>query len=138
MENCNKYDYDSLQRELKCKCVRDMRNERQREMLRERNKQFQQKLDKMSSFREEQYLKKKNDIDERLIKKENAFLTSLDLVKSTKNQSKKDHIFELTQKEKNAKDKVDYNLKLQEINRIKQAELMQHKSNLFFFFYFLL
>ena len=85
-------------------------------------------IKRMEEEREEQYQKKNEELLKKLNEKNLTMITALDASRQAKMAEKRKNIEMLIQKEENAKRIVENNLKEQEEERLRAAEMTNEKS----------
>lgn len=128
MEDANKHDFDLLKKELKFQCYQEIKKKRHEKTWKERSDLIKRRIKQMAMFREDEYKKKCEELENKLNKKESTYLTSLNLINEKKVLDKKYVMEELFRKENEAKQRVEQNLEIQEKQRIKEAERTEKRS----------
>lgn len=91
-------------------------------------RKYKRTIKRMEEEREEQYQKKNEELLKKLNEKNLTMITALDASRQAKMAEKRKNIEMLIQKEENAKRIVENNLKEQEEERLRAAEMTNEKS----------
>lgn len=130
-EEINRKDYEAMIKDFETKERRKAMQKKTYERVINHNREYKKHIKEINIKREEEYIKKNKDLQDRLKKKDQVLLTALENSKGAKLESKKKNIELLLQKEEQAKKNVEKNLMQQEVERIKNAEMTFKKSNFY-------
>lgn len=93
-----------------------------------RNKEYKMKMKQMKEQIEENFDKRNKSIEDKILKKNDIYMTQLKEQQVSKVENKKRSIEILMEKEEKAKEQVLINLEEQERKRLKNAEEINKKS----------
>jgi hypothetical protein len=132
----NDYDYKKMIKDFEI--IERFQNikKKLKKKYQQKNKKYQMNLEHMKELREENYLKKYEDLIQKLNNKKNILITNLEN-NSLKKEKKKEKIMaDIAKKEKAAKQNVVKYLQQQEKLRINFEKITNLKCNLFFYNFF--
>ena len=124
-EVVNKYDYDSMIKNLETSSRHQEYLRKIRKKWMEESKKYKENIEHMKEFQEETYRKKNRDLINKLKKKEKLLLTSLENNQKTKMLERQKAIESMIEKEKLAKKNVENFLQKQEEERLQ----LQHNTD---------
>ena len=124
-EVVNKYDYDSMIKNLETSSRHQEYLRKIRKKWMEVSKKYKENIEHMKEFQEETYRKKNRDLINKLKKKEKLLLTSLENNQKTKMLERQKAIESMIEKEKLAKKNVENFLQKQEEERLQ----LQHNTD---------
>lgn len=115
----NEIDYNKMIKELGASDRREKYLEKLKRKWKNESKKYQENIEHMKEFREETYQKKNKDLQTKLKKKENLYLTSLEATQKTKMEERQKAIEEMIRKENLARENVAKYMIQQEKDRQK-------------------
>ena len=118
-EEVNKYDYDTMIKDLETSSRHQEYLRKIRKKWMEESKKYKENIEHMKEFQEETYRKKNRDLINKLKKKEKLLLTSLENNQKTRMLERQKVIESMIEKEKLAKKNVENFLLKQEKDRQK-------------------
>ena len=118
-EEVNKYDYDTMIKDLETSSRHQEYLRKIRKKWMEESKKYKENIEHMKEFQEETYRKKNRDLINKLKKKEKLLLTSLENNQKTRMLERQKVIESIIEKEKLAKKNVENFLLKQEKDRQK-------------------
>ena len=124
-EVVNKYDYDSMIKNLETSTRHQEYLRKIRKKWMEESKKYKENIEHMKEFQEETYRKKNRDLINKLKKKEKLLLTSLENNQKTRMLERQKAIESMIEKEKLAKKNVENFLQKQEKERLQ----LQHNTD---------
>ena len=127
-EVVNKYDYDSMIKNLETTTRHQEYLRKIRKKWMEESKKYKENIEHMKEFQEETYRKKNRDLINKLKKKEKILLTSLENNQKTKMLERQKAIEAMIEKENLAKKNVENFLQKQEKERLQLQHNTEGKS----------
>ena len=127
-EEVNKYDYDTMIKDLETSSRHQEYLRKIRKKWMEESKKYKENIEHMKEFQEETYRKKNRDLINKLKKKEKLLLTSLENNQKTRMLERQKVIESMIEKEKLAKKNVENFLLKQEKDRQKLQMATDGKS----------
>ena len=127
-EEVNKFDYDSMIKDLETSSRHQEHLRKIRKKWMEESKKYKENIEHMKEFQEETYKRKNRDLMNKLKKKEKLLLTSLENNQKTKMLERQKAIESMIEKEKLARKNVENFMQKQEKDRQKLQQDTDDKS----------
>ena len=113
----NDIDYSSMLKDLEATDRHEKHLANIKRRWKKESKKYQENIEHMKEFREETYQKKNKELQKKLRKKEQLFLTSFEQTQKTKMEERQKAIEAMVEKEKLARENVEKFLVQQEKDR---------------------
>lgn len=127
-EQVNDYDYKSMLKELGATTRHEDHLRKIKRKWHNENKKYDENIEHMKEFQEENYQKKNSDLMRKLKKKEGIYLTSLENNQKTRMKERQKAIDSMMEKEKMAIENVEKFLEKQERDRLQFEKDSNEKS----------
>ena len=132
--NINKYDYDTMIKDLEATTRHEDHLKKIRRKWLEESKKYKEAVEHMKEYQEETYKKKNSELVNKLKKKDQVLLTVLKKNQQSKMKERQKAIESMMEKEKKSRENVQNFLKQQEKERQKLQIDTDVKSNYIYFF----
>jgi len=132
--NINKYDYDTMIKDLEATTRHEDHLKKIRRKWLEESKKYKEAVEHMKEYQEETYKKKNSELVKKLKKKDQVLLTVLKKNQQSKMKERQKAIESMMEKEKKSRENVQNFLKQQEKERQKLQIDTDVKSNYIYFF----